>query len=250
VKNILTSLALWTAIVYQTVDAAPSVAGVRDASGAVFATPSAFAETSSATVLAPVATPVQVEAASVSVVSMLGAITLNEIAKKMPDDPPAEPPAPPPPKPIPINQGEPGPAGGFLLGTVEGTTDWIEAAPQDIGKFLMRDGGAENACKEYSVTTAGGTKIGGWELPDLGALLTIYELYKAGMIDNCDGEAMYWSSTQPPNSTYYYSVNFENGDYLAAYPGTNYLVRPVRLVSEKEIIAFKQAQLEKLVVVF
>jgi hypothetical protein len=182
---------------------------------------------------------------------MAGAAALKDIADKMPDEvtpPPDEfPPVEPPPvgeAPIAIATGDPGPAGGTLLGKLKGTDDWIEAAPHDIGPFRMLGGEAENECKKYFVMVDG-TKIDGWYLPSSGELEAIYNLYKAGKI-NCDGDASYWSSTRANSSgTYYMSVNFYTGlPAVYADLGNKYCVRPVRLVSEEEVRAFKKAQNE------
>jgi hypothetical protein len=272
VKNILTSLALWTSIAYQTVDTAPAVAGMRDASGAylmlasksvaqavsfVFAVvavvaltvvviacpPAALAVSSAGTILVPIVTPVQVVASYVAIGATVGALVLGAIAETLPDeDSPSEPPEQPPTVvETPINTGDPGPAGGILLGKLEGTDDWIEVAPQDIGAFQMRDDAAKKACEAYSVT-ANGTEIGGWYLPDAGTLQSIYEnLYKAGKIDYCK-PAVYWSSTLTTSTGIYIYIDFFDGQQGSATLGVNLRVLPVRLVPEEEVIAFKTAQ--------
>jgi hypothetical protein len=270
VKNILTSLALWTSIAYQTVDTAPAVAGVRDASGAylmlagksvakavsfVFAVvavvavavvviacpPAALAVSSAGTILVPIITPVQVVASYVAIGAAVGALALGAIAETLPDgdSPPDE--APPVVVEVTIATGDSGPAGGVLLSKVEGTDDWIEVAPQDIGEFRMRNDAAKKACEAYSVT-ADGTEIGGWYLPDRDTLQSIYaNLYKEGKIDYC-GPYLYWSSTPDTYQDFYTAIFFLDGLQAPTFSEFTARVLPVRLVSEEEIIAFKTAQ--------
>jgi hypothetical protein len=257
-KNILTSLALWASIAYQTADTAPAVAGVRDASGAylmlasksaiqtiakvlyvvaiiaavvvvIACPPAALAMSSAGIVLVPIVTPLQVAAVTVSIVTMVGAVILEEIASNMPDEPP----------PVTINTGDPGPAGGVLLGKLEGTDQWVEVAPHDIGRFRMFDGAAAKACEAYSVTV-GGTKIGGWFLPDSGTLQSVYvNLYKEGKI-NCEPD-VYWSSTlNGDGNSDYIAINFYNGRVIAADSWSPCLVLPVRHVSEAELLVSRQ----------
>jgi hypothetical protein len=174
VKNILTSLALWTSVAYQTGDTVPAD-GAWNVARVVFASsPEILAVSSAEAVLDPIATEARVVAASVSIATIAGAAILNSIAASMPDEetpPPDEPPVVE--VPITINPGDPGPAGGVLLGKLNGADDWTEVAPKDIGRFRMSDGAAEKACEAYSVTVDG-TKIDGWFLPDSGTLQTIY----------------------------------------------------------------------------
>jgi hypothetical protein len=243
-KNILTSLALWTSIAYQTGETALSAAGVRDISGVMFAcSPADLAESGAETVIGPVAVSARVGAASVSIATMSAAAALAIAAEFMPDDEYPAPDEPPPVvPPITIAPGDPGPAGGVLGAQLEGIGDWFEVAPQDIGLFPMRGGAAEKACEDYSVTVKG-AKIGGWYLPGAGELTFIYEsLYKEGKIDYCTPR-FYWSSTlNGGGETYYISINFSNGRTVATDSEHELLVLPVRRVSEEEITAFKKAQ--------
>jgi hypothetical protein len=243
VKNILTSLALWTAIAYQTENMAPAIAGesvatvLASAVEVVACPPAMLAATSTTVVITPVVTPVQVTIATVSIASMAGAIAVTI----PPDEDTPSTPAEPPPPPITIATGDRGPADGILASKLEGTDDWIEVAPEDIGSFRIIGGEAEKACTEYSVTVDG-TKIDGWYLPSSGELEFIYKyLYKEGKID-CQSK-FYWSSTRA-NSTgiYYISVDFFNGQLDGVNGRNEYLVRPVRRVSQDEIVAFKKAQ--------
>jgi hypothetical protein len=267
VKNILTSLALWTAIAYQTHDTAPTVIGERNASGAyimqtgkstlhviagVFLIVAVVAMTiavipclpaviatavgTTAATIPPVLATVQVVSGIVGMASLAGSFALEAIATFMPDE---DTPSTPSQPIITIATGDRGPAGGILATKLEGTDDWFEVAPEDIGSFRIIGGEAEEACAEYSVTVDG-RKIDGWYLPSSGELEFIYKyLYKAGKI-NCQPD-FYWSSTRA-NATgiYYISVNFLNGDIDGANIGHRCLVLPVRRVSEDEIVAFKK----------
>ncbi|MDR1444533.1 MAG: hypothetical protein LBI94_06605, partial [Treponema sp.] len=200
VKNIITSLALWTAIAYQTQEADPAVAGesvgeaaVASAVEAVACPPAMLVMTSAAAVIPLMVTPVQVVAASVAAA----------LAAGMPESLP--------PEGALVTAGDTGPAGGILafrLEEADGSYSWLEAAPNDIGPARMRNGEAVNMCDAYSVT-AGGTKITGWLLPNYGELGLVYDLYKKGKIE-CQPE-IYWSSKQAKSvngSTYYISVDF------------------------------------------
>jgi hypothetical protein len=235
-KNIITSLALWTAIAYQTEDMVPAIAGESAVKSVVFP-PAMLAMTSTEAGIAPIEIPLQVADAGVTRALAFAPCSL------LPDE---DTPSPPSDLPVmmPIDEGDQGPGGGILafrLERADGGYEWGEVAPQDIGTFRMRDGEAEKACEEYATTSpVDGTEITDWYLPNDGELQLVYDhLYKAGKI-NCQPD-FYWSSTRA-NATgiYYISVYFLNGDIDGANIGNKYLVLPVRRVSEDEIVAFKK----------
>jgi hypothetical protein len=220
VRNIITSLALWTAFAYQTQDVAPAPE--------VLSCPSAeLIVTSDKAVIVPIVTPVQVTVASVAA----------GIAAGMPEEPP--------PEDVFVTAGDTGPAGGILVFRLEeadGSYSWLEAAPTDAAvPARMINGEAMNVCDAYSVTVGG---ITGWHLPSTGEIELVYtNLYKEGMI-NCKPD-FYWSSslaTVVDGITYYFSVSFSNGTRYLTSEAFSLPIRPVRYVPEEEIIAFKKAQ--------
>ncbi|MDR0638111.1 MAG: DUF1566 domain-containing protein [Spirochaetaceae bacterium] len=267
VKNIVTSLALWASLVYQTGGASVAVernevgaylffaGGVKQAftkvaqvfmvaavvavavavlacTAAVIATvsPVAFA------VVAPVAVAVVKVSLGVSFVSGILSVGFQAIADKIPEKETPEDPAPPEP-PVQHNTGDPGPEGGILIVVDKGggSYDLYEAAPDDLGLLKIQGGAAAAACEGYS-TSPDGKKD--WFLPDYEQLFYIYDVYKMDVLD-CQPE-FYWSSTVHYNpgesDPYYVAIDFESGkpQYLSSANGS-FLVRPVRRVSEEEL---------------
>jgi hypothetical protein len=296
IKNTFTSLALWTALIYQSQDTDPAVAGEMNEAGAYIMLAGKAAKpilNTIATVLAVVAVvayivavvtfppamvglvgialpPVVSIATGISLVTGVLAIGFKAASESV--GLPASYETPSGPDPVTVNPGDRGPAGGYLfaMGKDDGTAEWFEAAPADIGPYQMRDGAAATACEAYTVTiTTPGSAviinsqilpdssplnnasknvgavydkiIDGWFLPNFNQLNHIYALYREGKI-NCQSK-IYWSSTRTETPDLYYQIiDFYNGEPPYAAPGgSEYYVRPVRSVTVEEIIAFKNA---------
>jgi hypothetical protein len=263
IKNIVTSLALWTSLAYQTQSAGLAVE--RNEAGAymvlaggskqvfttiaiVFAVVVVVA-VAVAVIAAPVmalasvvpnyaisvagavAASVAETAVGVALVSGIAAAGFITAAGLIEDPPPVStrPPA------LPYSPGDPGPEGGVLFAVeYEDGYRWFEAAPDDLGPAKMLNGEAEAACTAYSTSTDGKKD---WFLPDFTQLNYIYSLYNAGKLD-CRPE-VYWSSTPyqvPDISTQYYStINFYEGTKENNTAYSYFFVRPVRLVSTAEL---------------
>jgi hypothetical protein len=255
VRNIITSLALWTSLAVQT--ESTDVALERNEAGAyiiltggakeVFKTiatvfaivavvavaiaviscpPAAIAVTSivggGVEIAIGITNAVTAVAVGVAVVSGIAAVAFNDAADKIPDTGDTGGGGP---KEIPIAEGDPGPAGGNLF-SLNG--EWFEAAPEDLGPVQMQGGAAAAACAAYS---AGGRTD--WFLPDFSQLNRIYNLYEAGKI-SC--QLQYWSSTLYQDSIdRYFVLDFMTGSLHYLHENFNCYVRPIRRVSEGEL---------------
>jgi hypothetical protein len=235
IKNIVTSLALWTSLAYQTeIAAAVEVAAVNVIDCLIEAI--AFVSPYSpgiAVAGGAFATSMAAVVEGVAVASGNAAKYFAEAAAAMEDSPSdsTEPAAPP-------YTGDPGPEGGVLFKVAY--TDgyrWFEAAPNDLGIAEMKDGEAEAVCAAYS-TSPDGKKD--WFLPDFTQLNYIYSLYKKGKLD-CEPAGIYWSSTthQATDSftQHYSAMDFFYGETNRWILPSNIhcYVIPIRAVSTEEL---------------
>ena len=270
IKNIITSLALWTSLAYQT--QSDGLAVERNEAGAylVLAGGAKQVFTAAATVFAVIAVvavavvviacPVVALAAApfvpggiavtgavaasvgavfegIAVASGIAAEGFATAAAAMEDSPSDSPETPGSTAP-PYSTGDPGPEGGVLFAVAyEDGYKWFEAAPDDLGPAKMLSGAVATDCEAYSAYTGGKTD---WFLPDFTHLNYVYSLYVAGKLD-CQPE-FYWSSTphqESGSSTQYYSViDFNGGISQHISANGSFLARPIRRVSTEELESF------------